>query len=69
MAGEQLNRRGSGGAGDSRLSMSQQSVLVSKSTKCILGYIKHDTASQSKEVIFPLHLALVQPCLEYGVQF
>jgi len=65
VAGEQLNRRGSGGAGDSRLNMSQQSVLAVKGTKCILGCVKHDTASHSKEVIFSLHLALLQPYLEY----
>ncbi|KAK4810923.1 hypothetical protein QYF61_013331 [Mycteria americana] len=52
-----------------RLNMSQQSALAAKRTNCILGCIKHSISSCSKEVIIPLYLAMVQPHLEYCVQF
>ena len=54
---------------DSRLSMGQQCVLAAQRANPILGCIKHGITSQSKEVIIPLYSVLVQPHLEYCVQF
>lgn len=68
MAGGQLCRKGPGDADDSRLSISQQHVWTAKRANCILGCIKRSTTSQSKQVILPLHLALLQPYFKYCVQ-
>ncbi|KAK4810585.1 hypothetical protein QYF61_007322 [Mycteria americana] len=54
---------------DSKLNRSQQRALAAKRANHILGCIKHSITSQSKEAIILLYLALVQPHLEYCVQF
>ncbi|GAB0179974.1 mitochondrial enolase superfamily member 1 [Grus japonensis] len=54
---------------NSRLNMSQQCALATKTANSILGYSKHSVTNQSKEVIILLYSVLVQPHLEYCVWF
>ena len=54
---------------DGKLNESQQHVLAAKRANRALGCIEHSIASQSREAIVPLDTALVQPHLEYCVQF
>jgi len=53
----------------SRLNRSQQCAQAAQRANCIPGCIKHRVTSRSKEVIIQIHLSLVQPHLQYCVQF
>ncbi|KAK4823420.1 hypothetical protein QYF61_001875 [Mycteria americana] len=54
---------------DGKLNMSQHCALAAKRASHVLGCIKHSIASRWREVMVPLCTALVQPHLEYCVQF
>ncbi|KAK4810901.1 hypothetical protein QYF61_013309 [Mycteria americana] len=54
---------------DGKLNMSQQCALAARRANRVLGCIKHSTASRLREVIVPLHTALLRPHLKYCVQF
>jgi len=53
---------------DEKFYMSCQCVLAAQKANHILGCIKRSMTSSSREVILPLHSALVRPHLEYCVQ-
>ncbi|XP_055556619.1 uncharacterized protein LOC129735227 [Falco cherrug] len=53
---------------DEKLDMSQQSVPRAQKANCILGCIKRNVASRSRQVILPLCSTLVRPHLEYCTQ-
>ncbi|KAK4827430.1 hypothetical protein QYF61_017868 [Mycteria americana] len=54
---------------DGKLNMSQQCALAAKRFNCVLSCIKHSIGSRLREVIVPLYTAVVEPHLEYCVQF
>jgi len=55
--------------GDNKVIMSQQYALVAKKASGVLGCIKKNVASRSREVLLPAYSALVRPHLEYWIHF
>jgi len=51
-----------------KLNVSQQCALAAQKAICILGCIKRNVASRSREVILPLYSTLMGPHLVYCIQ-